>query len=146
MQKIATLKILNSAALIVVIIVNYLANALPINGVKTADISNKYFNQFAPATITFSIWAVIYTLIIGLIIWQFINTNEVKNKAISQISPYFIANCLLNVAWLFAWHYELFIPTIILMLAILYTLIQLNKIAISQMRSLTTNVHLKKLK
>ena len=128
MQKVSTLKILNVAALVVVVLVNYLANALPINGVKTADISNKYFNEFAPANLTFSIWAVIYSLIIGVMIWQYVNPNEAKNKAISQFSTYFIANCLLNAAWLFAWHYEIFVLTIILMLGILYTLVQLNRI------------------
>ena len=128
MQKVSTLKILNVAALVVVVLVNYLANALPINGVKTADISNKYFNEFAPANLTFSIWAVIYSLIIGVMIWQYVNVNEAKNKAISQFSTYFIANCLLNAAWLFAWHYEIFVLTIILMLGILYTLVQLNRI------------------
>ena len=128
MQKVSTLKILNVAALVVVVLVNYLANALPINGVKTADISNKYFNEFAPANLTFSIWAVIYSLIIGVMIWQYVNANEAKNKAISQFSTYFIANCLFNAAWLFAWHYEIFVLTIILMLGILYTLVQLNRI------------------
>ncbi len=128
MQKVSTLKILNVAALLVVLMVNYLANALPINGVKTADISNKYFNEFAPAGVTFSIWGVIYSLIIGLIVWQFINSNEAKNKAIQQFSPYFIANCFLNAAWLFSWHYELFMLSVGLMLGILYTLVQLNRI------------------
>lgn len=128
MQKVSTLKILNVAALVVVLAVNYLANALPINGIDTATISNKYYNEFAPAGITFSIWGIIYALILGLIIWQFVNQNEAKNKAISQFSPYFIANCLLNAAWLFSWHYELFLLSIGLMLGILYTLIQLNRI------------------
>jgi translocator protein len=128
MQKVSTLKILNVAALVVVLAVNYLANALPINGIDTGTISNKYYNEFAPAGITFSIWGVIYSLIIGLIVWQFIKANEVKNKAIEQFSGYFIANCLLNAAWLFSWHYELFALSVVLMFGILYTLVQLNRI------------------
>ena len=128
MQKVSTLKILNVAALVVVLVVNYLANALPINGIDTGQISNKYYNEFAPAGVTFSIWGIIYALIIGLIIWQFVKANDVKNKAISQFSPYFIANCFLNAAWLFSWHYELFLLSVGLMLGILYTLVQLNRI------------------
>lgn len=137
MQKISTLKILNVVALIITLVVNYLSNALPINGINTGDISDKYKNEFAPAGITFSIWAVIYTLIIGIIIWQFIKATELKNKAIKQFSPYFIANCLLNATWLFAWHYEQFAVSIILMLGILYTLIQLNRI---ESKELPTNL------
>jgi hypothetical protein len=128
MQKVSTLKILNVLALILVVVVNYLSNALPINGITTREISDKYFNQFAPANVTFSIWAVIYSLIIGIMIWQFVNSNELKNNAIAAFSKWFIANCCLNAAWLFAWHYELFVVSIVLMLGILYTLVQLNRI------------------
>ena len=135
MQKISTFKILNVAALVVVLVVNYLANALPINGNDTGQISNRYYNEFAPAGITFSIWGVIYSLIIGLIAWQFINSNEVKNAAIKQFSGYFIANCLLNAAWLFSWHYELFALSVVLMMGILYTLVQLNRIESKEIAS-----------
>ena len=124
MQKISTLKILNIIAFIAVIIVNYLANALPINGVKTGDISNKYFNEFAPANITFAIWGVIYLLLISTIIWQF----NLIGDSINKLNKWFLINSLLNATWLFAWHYELFILTLILMMGILFTLIQLNKI------------------
>jgi TspO/MBR family len=139
MQKVATLRILNIVAFIVTLVVNYLSNALPINGINTADISNKYYNEFAPAGVTFTIWGVIYSLLIGLMIWQFVNLNDAKNKAISQFSPYFIANCLLNAAWLFSWHYELFALSVALMIGILYTLVQLNRIEFKEFSSdLTT--------
>jgi hypothetical protein len=124
MQKISTLKILNILAFVGVIAVNYLANALPINGSKTGDISNKYFNEFAPANVTFAIWGVIYTLLIGTLIWQF----NLVGESIDKLNKWFIANSLFNTAWLFAWHYEQFYLTLILMISILYSLIQLNKI------------------
>ena len=128
MQQVSTLKIFNTAAFVVTLVVNYLSNALPINGQNAGQISNKYYNEFAPAGITFSIWGVIYLLLLGVMIWQYVNANEAKNKAISQFSTYFIANCLFNAAWLFAWHYEIFPLSIVLMTGILYTLIQLNRI------------------
>ena len=128
MQQVSTLKIFNIAAFVVTLVVNYLSNALPINGQNAGQISNKYYNEFAPAGSTFAIWGVIYLLLIGVMIWQYVNANEAKNKAISQFSPYFIANCLLNAAWLFSWHYEIFPLSIVLMIGILYTLIQLNRI------------------
>jgi hypothetical protein len=123
MQKISTLKILSIAAFTGVLAVNYFANSLPINGVRTADISNKYFNEFAPAGITFSIWGIIYLLLIGTIIWQY----KLVGVTIDTINKWFIANSLLNVAWLFAWHYESLPLTLVLMLSILYTLVQINK-------------------
>ena len=123
MQKISTLKILSIAAFIGVLAVNYLANSLPLNGVRTGDISNKYFNEFAPASITFSIWGIIYLLLMGTIIWQY----KLMGVTIDKINKWFIANSLLNAAWLFAWHYELLPLTLVLMLGILYTLVQINK-------------------
>jgi translocator protein len=123
MQKISTLKILNIVAFIVVLLVNYLANALPLNGIRTGDISNKYFNEFAPAGITFAIWGVIYLLLIGTVIRLF----SLEGASIEKLQKWFLANSLFNSAWLFAWHYELLFLTVVLMVGILYTLIQSNK-------------------
>jgi hypothetical protein len=120
------MKILNTIALIIVLTVNYLANALPINGIQTGAISDKYFNQFAPAGITFAIWGVIYLLLISVIVWQFLNKNSLKEEAIGKISPLFLINCLLNSAWLVLWHYELLALSIVVMAGILYTLVRLN--------------------
>ncbi len=127
-MKTTTLKIFNALALVIVLIVNYLANALPLNGIRTGDISDKYYNEFAPAGITFAIWGVIYTLLIGVIIWQFIGINHLKTVAIKAIGLLFIGNCVLNALWLYAWHHEAFVITLMLMLGILWTLVEINKV------------------
>lgn len=138
-MKTNTLKIFNVLALLLVIVVNFLANALPINGVTTAAISNKYYNEFAPANITFSIWAVIYSLIIGVMIWQFIGQNHLKSIAVKEISIWFIINCVLNTVWLYAWHHESFDMTLLLMLGILLTLVHINKIEYEDLSEHTPN-------
>ena len=43
-------------ALLATLYVNYLANALPLNGLTTGDISGMYDNAFVPAGLTFAIW------------------------------------------------------------------------------------------
>lgn len=48
---------------ILMIAVNGLMNALPINGMNTGNVSDAYPNLFAPAGITFPIWGVIYILL-----------------------------------------------------------------------------------
>ncbi|MBW9234973.1 hypothetical protein JQK62_22640, partial [Leptospira santarosai] len=53
-------------ALIGVIAVNALANILPLNNQTTGEISNRLPVLFTPAGYVFSIWSVIYVL---LIIW-----------------------------------------------------------------------------
>jgi hypothetical protein len=50
--------------LLVTIVINILANALPINGQNTGQISDRFHVYFVPAGYVFSIWGIIY---IGLI-------------------------------------------------------------------------------
>lgn len=56
---------------IAMIIVNALANILPLNGVTTGEASNAYGNLFAPTGITFAIWCAIYLLLALYMLYQF---------------------------------------------------------------------------
>ncbi|OIJ19056.1 hypothetical protein BKP45_14470 [Anaerobacillus alkalidiazotrophicus] len=58
--------LLNLFALIFVILINYLANALPFNNQTTSEIANRLNVLFTPAGYVFSIWGLIYLL---LIVW-----------------------------------------------------------------------------
>ena len=64
------MKYLNLIAFVFMITMNYLANALPLNGKTTGQLSDQYPNLFTPAGITFSIWGVIYLLLLVFIILQ----------------------------------------------------------------------------
>ena len=52
-----SLKTVVAAAFIVMIAVNALANILPFNHLTTGQVSDAYPNLFAPAPLTFGIWA-----------------------------------------------------------------------------------------
>ena len=58
------LQVGNIIAVILTIIVNGLANILPIGGKYTGELSDNIPNLFVPAGITFAIWGIIYVLII----------------------------------------------------------------------------------
>jgi len=58
------LQVGNIIAVILTIIVNALANILPIGGKYTGELSDNIPNLFVPAGITFAIWGIIYVLII----------------------------------------------------------------------------------
>ena len=60
-----TLAIFNLLGGAAVLTVNTLANTLPINGLNTGEVSRFYPNLFVPAGFTFSIWSVIYLLMLG---------------------------------------------------------------------------------
>jgi translocator protein len=127
MQTSAT-KFLNTTALAVVLTVNYLAVTLPLNGKTPREVSDTYFNQFAPAPITFSIWSVIYLLLIGFLVWQYVRPTAEKDDLASRVAPFLISNSLFNVSWLFTWHYGVLPVSLVLMLGILYTLVMLNAV------------------
>lgn len=50
------LTILNVIGFLGTLIVNWLANALPINNEATGEFSDQYPNLFVPTGLTFSIW------------------------------------------------------------------------------------------
>jgi len=52
------------------IVVNSLANALPLNGQTTAEISDRFVVYFTPAGYVFSIWGVIYIGLVAFTIFQ----------------------------------------------------------------------------
>ena len=64
------LSILNLILFMAVVYVNMLAVTLPINGKSTGELSDQYPNLFVPAGFTFSIWGVIYLLLLVFVIYQ----------------------------------------------------------------------------
>ncbi len=107
----------------VMIVMNYLANALPINGRSTGAISDSYPNLFTPAGLTFSIWGVIYLLLIVFCILQF---TSPRHEIINEIGWLFSATCILNSLWILAWHYDRLPLSLAIMLLLLAGLIWIN--------------------
>jgi hypothetical protein len=104
------------------IFVNYLANALPINGIDTGQISDNYPNLFAPIGFTFSIWGLIYLLLGIYSFYQFFKP-QINEKLLNKINLYFILTSLINILWIFAWHYDFIGLSVLLMLVLLISLI-----------------------
>ncbi len=109
---------------IVMITVNALANILPINNQTTGGVSDTYGNLFAPAGLTFSIWGLIYLLLLGFVVYQFL-AKEKQQELIKKINVFFIISSLANTAWIFAWHYDQIIISVLLMVVILVSLIKI---------------------
>lgn len=105
------------------VVMNYLANALPINDKTTGELSAQYPNLFVPAGITFSIWGVIYLMLLIFCIIQFRNENKPIVEAIGWA---FSLSCLLNALWIIAWHYEILPLSLIIMLGLLTALVYIN--------------------
>lgn len=116
---------------ILMVTVNALANILPINGLNTGEISDSFPDLFAPAGLTFSIWGLIYLLLLLFTLYQiglFREPLEHENNHILKITgQIFIVNALLNASWIFAWHYLIIPLSMIIMLGILISLILMTR-------------------
>ena len=122
--------LLNWIAFFAVVIVNALANILPINGYNTGQISAFYPNYFVPAGFTFSIWGLIYLLLllytITISVFAF-HQPLAEHKAhayIGAINSWYLLSCVLNIVWILCWHYLMVGTSVVVMLLMLFSLLQ----------------------
>lgn len=100
--------------------INALANARPLNGQRTGEISDSLNVLFTPAGYVFSIWSLIYLLVFIWLIMQWIRKETTTLQAVL-----FSTSSILNVLWLVTYHYEFFWTSTVIMVALLLTLIAL---------------------
>ncbi len=116
-------KYLNIVFFAVMIVMNILANALPLNNKTTGELSDSFPNLFVPAGITFSIWGVIYILLLIYCVIQFTGTYQAVHSGISWL---FGISCAVNALWIVFWHYGKLPLSLIDMIALLVILILIN--------------------
>jgi hypothetical protein len=112
----------NVLAVVATIALNGLANTLPLNGLTTGEISDRFQVYFVPAGYVFSIWGLIYLALTAFAVFQALPAQR-ENPRLTRIGYLFAASCVANIAWLFLWHYEQFPLTLLAMLALLGLLI-----------------------
>lgn len=123
-----SLSILNLLGFLGTVIVNWLANALPLNNITTGAVSDLYQNLFTPAGLTFAIWGLIYVLLAIFVIYQLlpsVRRDPQKADFVQRIGPFFFISCLANMGWIFAWHYQNIALSLVLMLVLLGCLLMI---------------------
>jgi len=110
-----------------VIAVNGLANAIPIGGQTTGQVSANHESLFTPAGFTFSIWSLIYFGLLLYVIWQALPAQR-NSSMLSLVSKWFVLSCGFNAVWMICWHYELIGLSMLMMLGILYCLVSANQV------------------
>jgi benzodiazapine receptor len=113
---------INLLATVATITINSLANALPINGQTTGEISDRFDVYFVPAGYVFSIWGLIYLSLGAFAIYQTLPAQR-ENPHLRRIGYLFALSCVANSAWIFLWHYEFFELTLVAMFGLLLSLI-----------------------
>lgn len=116
------LQFANVFAFVATVLVNSLANSTALNGKTTGEISDLHPTLITPAGYVFSIWGVIYTLLLIFVVYQAFSKQREK-PFLHQVSLLFVLSCILNILWLFLWQYEQIVLSVLLMFALLATLI-----------------------
>jgi benzodiazapine receptor len=122
MKKDIVRQAVNLLTTVATITINGLANALPINGQTTGEISDRFRVYFVPAGYVFSIWGLIYLALSAFAVYQALPAQR-ENPYLRRIGYLFALSCVANSAWIFLWHYEVFELTLVAMLGLLLSLI-----------------------
>ena len=117
-----TKRLLIILSLVITLLVNVLANALPINNLTTGEISDRFPILFVPEGYVFSIWGLIYLALIAFAVYT-ITPKGMKDGRIDDIAWWFVAANLFNTSWILFWHYLRFPMTLIAIIGLLISLV-----------------------
>jgi hypothetical protein len=94
---------INGLFFAVTLVINTLGALGLINGLSQKEISDMYITLITPSPSTFSIWSVIYSLLIISVIVMIVKKDTpYYKKVVNQISTLFRISCILNIAWIIA--------------------------------------------
>lgn len=133
---------MNLFALIAMVAINILANALPLGGNTSGQVSDRYGSLFTPAGITFSIWGLIYTLLGIVVIRQLISKNDRSSTLTKNIGGLFATSCALNIGWILCWHFgQITGATLIILVLLVNLIILLSLIGDDRLMSIAFGIY-----
>ncbi|SDS00596.1 hypothetical protein SAMN04515667_1192 [Formosa sp. Hel1_31_208] len=101
------LQVLNGVVFIATIFMNYLSNTGQMNNTTIGEISGGLRTLFTPAGYAFSIWGLIYLLLLGFAIYQgrslFVKVRD--DSFVLKVGWWFIISCFANSFWVVSWIY-----------------------------------------
>ncbi|MBZ0283713.1 MAG: tryptophan-rich sensory protein [Anaerolineae bacterium] len=122
MNKDSLRQIVNIVVLVVTLIANGMATTGQLGGRPTAEVANSLPILFVPANYVFSIWGLIYTLLIAFVVYQALPSQR-TNPALRKIGWWFAVSCVANFTWLILFQYNLFPLSMVAMIVLLVSLI-----------------------
>lgn len=122
-----TLQIANIIIFLVMVFVNYLSGTGAINNTTIAAISKANNNLFTPAGYAFSIWGLIYLLLLGFVIYQGRSLfKKVRDdQFIFDTGWWFVLSCFANIMWITFWLYGFMEYSLIAIFLLLYSLLKI---------------------
>jgi benzodiazapine receptor len=110
-----------------VIFINYLAGTGYINNTTPGEVSDRYLNFLTPSGYAFSIWSLIYLGLAAFSIYQALPAQAASSR-LASIRTLYIANCAANISWLYLWHHNQILPSLVVIFLILLSLVLINGI------------------
>lgn len=93
---------------VITLVINTLGATGRINGMTQKDISDRYLTLITPAPSTFSIWSIIYSLLLASLIVMIVKKEDsYYQQALGQISGLFMISCVLNMLWIITFSFVL---------------------------------------
>lgn len=104
------------------LVMNGAANAIPLNGRNTGEISDSFKVIFVPAGYVFAIWGLIY---LGLIAYTVYHSfpGQRANPLLTKTGWIVSLSSIANGAWIYFWHYGYYAVTLLVMLILLACLL-----------------------
>lgn len=113
-----TWPLISLIGLLVVILVNWLANSWPLNDQTTGEVSRENPVPLQPAGWAFLIWSLIYVLLFAFVIYSFLPAGR-RNSRIRAVGPVFLIANIANINWIFFWHWEQFAASLVAIVVLL---------------------------
>lgn len=129
------LTITNLVMLAFTLFFNFLSATGILNNISTAEVSALYPTKITPAGFAFSIWGLIYTLLIITLAWMFYKREDPKvAQVIDAVGYWFILSSLANIGWIILFSYLQIALSTIMIFILLFSLtkivMNLNKLPI----------------
>lgn len=121
------LLVLNTMTFLVTVYVNYLFGSGAGGRKSVGEISNQFDTLITPAGYAFSIWGLIYLLLLGFIVFQWV--SYFKKQFDKSIDPTFLwlsLSNILNATWIFVWTGEYLLLSVFVIFGLLGTLLKLT--------------------
>lgn len=110
----------NISALMFALIMNFLVGTQVLNVPSISDMSDKYATLLTPASYAFSIWLLIYLLLISFVIYQARDLIKPRttNNLPQKIGPWFIIASICNGLWTYIFVSELVGLSVVMLLTL----------------------------
>lgn len=117
---------LNTLTLLATLLVNYLYGSGTMDAPSVGAVSDRYPTLITPAGYAFSIWGLIYIMLIAFTAYQWYSWSKKRpEESVRPAGIWFSLANIFNGLWIFAWVNEALALSVIIILLLLFSLLQL---------------------